>query len=257
MSRTDAGRFIWYDQMSNDLKASEAFYKKVVGWTIAPNTMNAQVYSILQAGDAMVGGLMPIPEDAKAMGAKPAWMGYIGVDDVDGYAKKVKATGGTLYREPTDIPNVGRFAVVGDPHGAAFIIMKGQGEGRAADDPTKPGHFGWRELHAGDRERDFVFYSDLFGWEKGDGIDMGPMGIYQIFKIDGKMVGGIMTKTAQTPVPHWLYYITVEGIDAAIERTKAASGTVLNGPMQVPGGSWIAQAIDAQGATFAMSAAKR
>jgi predicted enzyme related to lactoylglutathione lyase len=66
------GKFIWYDQMSNDLPGAEKFYTKVAGWTLAPNTMNAQRYTLLQAGEAMVGGLMPIPEEAAKMGVRPA-----------------------------------------------------------------------------------------------------------------------------------------------------------------------------------------
>ncbi len=69
------GKFVWFDQMSNDLSGSEAFYRAVIGWDIAPNTMNAQTYSTLSAGGIPVGGLMPIPDDAKATGVKPAWMG--------------------------------------------------------------------------------------------------------------------------------------------------------------------------------------
>ena len=133
------GKFVWYDQMSNDLKASEAFYKTVIGWSIDANTMNASEYSILKAGDAMIGGLMPIPEDSKRAGVRPAWMGYIGVDDVDAYAGKVKAAGGAIHREPTDIPNVGRFAVAADPTGAGFILFKGRGAAAPATDPAKPG----------------------------------------------------------------------------------------------------------------------
>ena len=122
------GKFIWYDQMSNDLPGAEKFYAKVVGWTIAPNTMNAQRYSLLQSGDAMVGGLMPIPEEAAKMGARPAWMGYIAVDDVKAYADKVKAAGGAIHRPPTEIPNVGTFAIAGDPSGAGFLLFKGNSE---------------------------------------------------------------------------------------------------------------------------------
>ena len=125
---SNLGKFVWYDQMSNDLKGSEAFYRAVIGWDIGPNAMNEQNYSILEAGGTMVGGLMPIPPDAKAMGVEPAGMGYIAVDDVDAYARKVKAAGGAIYRDPTDIPNVGRFAVAGDPHGAGFMLFRGQGE---------------------------------------------------------------------------------------------------------------------------------
>ncbi len=175
------GKFVWYDQMSHDMKGSGAFYEKVVGWTLAANEMNDQPYTVLKAGETMVGGLMPIPEDAAKMGARPTWMGYIAVDDVDAWAGKVKAAGGSIYRPPSEIPNIGRFAVAGDPHGAAFIIFKGSADMAPEHDPSKPGHFGWRELHAGDGATAFAFYSELFGWTKADTFDMGPMGIYQLF----------------------------------------------------------------------------
>jgi hypothetical protein len=251
---SNLGKFVWYDQMSNDLKGSEAFYAKVIGWDIGANAMNEQNYSILKAGDAMVGGLMPIPQDAKAMGAEPTWMGYIAVDDVDSYASKVKAAGGAIYRDPTNIPDVGRFAVAADPGGAAFMLFKGQGEAAPVRDPSKPGNFCWHELRAGNGEAAFAFYSGLFGWTKGEAMDMGAMGVYQIFKIDGAMAGGMMTKSAETPRPYWLYYINVDAADAAVARVKSAGGSVVNGPMQVPGGQWAVQARDPQGATFGMIA---
>ena len=249
--------FIWYDQMSNDLKGSEAFYAAAIGWTIGVNTMNAQPYTLLRAGDVMVGGLMPIPDDSKAKGVRPGWMGYIGVPDVDAYAKTIIAAGGAVFRPPTDIPNVGRFAVCGDPHGAGFIIMKGNGAGAPLNDPAKPGHIAWRELYAGDVAADFAFYADLFGWEKGRTLDIGPMGTYQYFAIDGRTVGGMMTKPAQLPAPQWTYYVTVESVDDAIARVKAGGGRVFNGPTQVPDGRWVAQAADPQGALFGLSAAAR
>ncbi|MBV8567630.1 MAG: VOC family protein [Methylobacteriaceae bacterium] len=251
------GKFVWYDQMSEDLKGSEAFYKKVVGWDIAANTMNEQAYSILKTGDAMVGGLMPTPEDARKAGMKAGWTGYVAVDDVDAFAQKVKGAGGAVYRPAADIPNVGRFAVVADPDGAGFILFKGNGEAPPPQDPQGPGQFGWRELHAGNGAKAFDFYAGLFGWTKGEAMDMGPGGVYQIFNIQGTMAGGIMNKMAEEPRPHWLYYINVDAADAAVERVKAGGGQVLNGPMEVPGGLWATQALDPQGAMFGLLAPKR
>ncbi len=251
------GTFVWYDQMSNDLPAAEAFYTRAIGWTLAPNTMNAQRYTLLKAGDAAVGGLMPISEDAAKMGARPAWMGYIAVDDAKAFADKVKAAGGAIHRPPTDIPNVGTFAIASDPHGAGFILFKGNSDDAPAQDPATPGHVGWHELHAGDQATAFAFYSGLFGWKKGEAMDMGPMGIYQIFSTGDRQGGGMMTKTAQTPAPFWLYYFTVDAIDAAAGRVKSAGGQIVNGPMQVPGGQWIVQGLDPQGAMFAMVSPKR
>lgn len=86
---------------------------------------------------------------------------------------------------------------------------------------------------------------------------MGPMGVYQIFASGDTAVGGMMTKTPETPMPHWLYYINVDAIDAAIARVSEAGGTSINGSMEVPGGMWIVQCLDPQGALFALLASKR
>ena len=137
---------------------------------------------------------MPIPEDAAKMGVRPAWMGYIAVDDVKAYADKVKAAGGVIHRPPTEIPNVGTFAVAGDPSGAGFLLFKGDGDEAPKQDPTKPGHIGWHELHGGDPEKSFAFYSGLFGWTKGEAMPMGAMGTYQIFNTNGQQAGGMMRK---------------------------------------------------------------
>jgi predicted enzyme related to lactoylglutathione lyase len=251
------GNFVWYDVMTTDCDAAEAFYRAVIGWEIRDSGMTDRSYRILSAGALMVGGLMPIPEHARAAGVRPAWMGYIAVDDVDAYAGRVADTGGSVHRPPEDIPGVGRFAVVADPHGAGFMLFRGIGEQAPQRDAAAPGHIGWHELHAGDRERAFTFYARLFGWKTVDRLDMGPMGIYQTFGTGGAHFGGMMTKTPQTPVPFWLFYFNVAAIDAAAARVAAAGGKVVNGPHMVPTGQWIVQGVDPQGAMFALLAPKR
>ena len=255
---THPSSFVWYDVMTTDSKAAEAFYKQVVGWTMADAGMADRPYTLLSAGPAMVGGLMPIPEDAAKAGARPAWMGYIGVDDVDAHADKVKAAGGAIHRPPEDIPNVGRFAVAADPHGASFILFKSASDVQPAPVARgTPGHIGWCELHAGNGDEAMAFYSKLFGWKNERNFEMGPMGTYKLFSADGPDIGGMMTKQAAIPQPFWLYYFNVDGIDAAVERVTKAGGQVLNGPMEVPGDDWIIQCLDPQGAMFALVSGKR
>ncbi len=215
--------------------------------------MTDRSYTILSVGPTMVGGLMPIPEHARSMGLRPAWMGYIGVDDVDVFGERVKSAGGAIHRASEDIPGVGRFAVAADPHGASFILFKGTSDmSPTPAPPGTPGHIGWHELHAGDLEQEFAFYSSLFGWTKAEAMDMGPMGIYQTFATGGGAVGGMMTKTPAVPMPTWLYYFNVEAIDSAAGRVTHGGGQVTNGPLQVPGGRWIVQCTDPQGAMFAL-----
>jgi predicted enzyme related to lactoylglutathione lyase len=252
------GKFVWIELMTSDPKAAEGFYTKVVGWSAKDSGQPGMSYTLLSAGETMVGGLMAIPEEAKKMGAGPIWLGYVAVDDVDDYAAKIKAAGGRVFKEPTDVPGMLRFAVVADPYLATFMIMKGIGEppdGMPA--PGAPGTVGWRELHAGALDGAWTFYSSLFGWTKGDAMDMGPDGKYQLFNIDGVQSGGMMTKMAKTPAPFWLYYFNVPKLDPCVEAIKANDGEIVNGPMQVPGGQWIVQAVDPQGAMFALVASER
>jgi uncharacterized protein len=250
--------FVWYDVMTNDTGAAQKFYSSVVGWSIKDSGMPDRKYLLLSVGATMVGELMPIPETARNAGARPGWMGYIGVDDVDAYAARVTQAGGAIHRGPEDIPGVGRFAVASDPQGAGFILFRGSSDQVPAPaPPDAPGYIGWRELHAGDGPSAFTFYSGLFGWTKTEAMDMGPMGVYQLFATGDQAVGGMMTKMPEAPVPFWLYYFNVEGIDAAIVRVKDKGGQVINGPMEVPGGSWIVQCLDPQGAMFALVAPKR
>jgi predicted enzyme related to lactoylglutathione lyase len=245
--------FVWYELMTSDAKAAEAFYTWVVGWTAKDAGQTGMAYTLLSAGDTPVAGLMALDKEACDAGARPAWIGYIGVSDVDANAGRITRTGGKLHVPPTDIPNIGRFAMVSDPQGAVFNLFKPVSDMPAAPaDPATPGTIGWHELMAADGEKAFAFYADLFGWTKDEAIDMGAMGRYQLFAAGGPAIGGMMTKPAEVPAPFWGYYFQVDAVGAALERLKAAGGAVINGPMEVPGGSWIVQGIDPQGAMFSL-----
>jgi predicted enzyme related to lactoylglutathione lyase len=245
------GRFCWYELMTTDAAGAKRFYGAVTGWSFEDLGPADAPYVRLMAGEVGAGGLLPLTPEMQAGGARPAWVGYIAVDDVDAYAKKVTEAGGAIYKAPADIPGVGRFAMAADPGGAAFVLFKPSIDGPALPHlPAEAGLFQWRELMAENGEAAFAFYSKLFGWKKGEAHDMGPMGLYQLFT-DGKSddaIGGMMTKPPFVPRPVWNYYVRVESVTAAAARAKAAGGTVNNGPMQVPDGNWVFQGLDPQGA---------
>lgn len=248
-----ASNFFWYELMTTDTAAAEAFYKAVVGWSAQPFPGSETDYTVFNAGSAGVAGLMTIPEDAAKMGARPIWSGYIYAEDVDAATDKVRMAGGKVYREPADIPTVGRFAVVTDTQGAMFNLMKPLGPDNAPSAPMTPGHIGWRELYANDGPSALDFYAEHFGWQKSTAMDMGPMGVYQLFKgaDGGGDQGGMMTKPAEIPMPLWVFYFIVGNIEDAAKRVTDNGGTVINGPMEVPD-AWILQGLDPQGAMFAL-----
>ena len=252
--------FIWYELMTTDVAAAKAFYAPVAGWTMSEQGQPTMPYTVVSAGAQGVGGIAMLPADACEAGAWPGWIGYIGVADTDATAERVVAAGGRILRAPDDIPGVGRFAVVADPGGAAFNLLTPLP--RAVVPPPAPpgmlGTIGWRELYsANGQEAAFAFYSKQFGWATLDDKDMGAMGHYRIFGIDGVQLGGMMDKPPHAPFAAWAFYITVDGIDAAIERVTSHGGKVLMGPHEVPGGSWIVQALDPQGAQFALVSQRR
>lgn len=256
------GTFIWYELMPTDTASAADFYTKVVGWTARDSGMPGAGYTIfcVPGFDMGVAGMMQLTEEMKARGIPPHWAGYVAVDDVDAMAKRFTDNGGMVHHGPEDIPSVGRFAVVADPHGAVVNLLKPimpDGPMPPEPEPGTPGTFGWTELMAGNGEEAFAFYEKMFGWTKDMAVDMGPMGTYQCFAVNGQMIGGMMTKPAEMPQAFWGYYITVDAIDAAVERVKSAGGQVLQDVMEVPGPSWVVQCTDPQGAYFALVAAKR
>ena len=251
------GQNVWFDLMTTDMEKAKAFYTEAVGWKTKqwddadPN----MPYTMWVAGGRTLGGVMPLAEQAKAMGAPPHWIGYTVVDDVDASAKKAKQLGGRVYAPPMDIPKVGRFAVLADPQGATFAIFKPAGEMEAPPDAV--GEFSWAELNTTDYEAAWKFYSELFGWKHRSSMDMGEgMGTYFMFNDPSeKTKGGMSNMAKQMNLPaHWLHYVTVDDVDAACKRIEQKGGKVVNGPMPIPGDDIIAQCQDPQGAFFAVYA---
>jgi predicted enzyme related to lactoylglutathione lyase len=254
-----AARFVWYELMTPDVQPALDFYTEVVGWKAQDSGVPGMAYTLLKVGDAGVAGVMGTPPELQTFGAPPTWSGYIAVDDVDAMAARVTEAGGEVLRPASDIPGVGRFAVVTDPQNGSFLLFKPlpPQSPPPMPAPDAPGTVGWHELRARDGATVFGFYAKLFGWTKGEPMDMGPGGIYQLFEIDGVPSGAVMTKEPDQAMPGWRYYVRVDGIDAALERVKRLGGTVTMGPAEVPGNLWVAHARDPQGAVFALMSPKK
>ncbi|HEY3785665.1 MAG TPA: VOC family protein [Steroidobacteraceae bacterium] len=256
MSNADIrGRFIWHELMTTDPDAASAFYTNVIPWKAQPSGMPS--YTLWMSGKIRAGGLMALP-DGEPAGTPPHWIIYVGTPNVDSTAEAARKLGGKVLKAPADIPNVGRFAVLADPQGAAFAIFTPSptsGDGVFAGGAV--GEFTWHELATTDLDAALRFYSELFGWSKGAGHDMGPMGIYQLISHGGQDVGGIYKARDASSPPTWLSYTRVADAGKAASAVKAGGGRILNGPMEVPGGSWIVMALDPQGGAFAVVEAPR
>jgi predicted enzyme related to lactoylglutathione lyase len=256
-----AGDFIWYELITPDPAGSKAFYDAVVGWDIDDhNTMESggsDYRMINRAGGGFAGGVLKLDDKMKAGGARPTWLGYVQVDDVDAAAKATEAAGGAIHLPPFDIPNVGRIAMIADPQGNPLYLMDPippEGQPDAKSDVFSVDaeqRIGWNELATRDAEALRPFYEQLFGWDTEQFMDMGEYGKYRFVFNDGVRIGA-MSGTMPDAPQAWRYYIRVPSIATAVEAVNAGGGKVTMGPHEVPGGDHIIIGTDPQGAEFAL-----
>ena len=245
---TSGSRFVWYDIMTTDLPGSIAFYTALFGWEHRPWDMGeGGQYDMLYAGEDGIGGLMPM--DA-AEGIPSHWIGYVSVPDVDGACATADAAGATTCVPPSDIPTVGRFAVVEDPWGAMFSPFRGSGPDMPAPKNPPVGNVAWNEMMSPDPERSAEFYGRLTGWT-AEKMDMGPLGFYWLFKRGEDNAAGMMQLPPDAPArAHWLSYVAVADCDASAARITELGGTLLVPPTDIAQWGRFAVARDTAGATF-------
>ncbi len=253
MATNVQGRFLWYELLTTAPRAAQDFYTGVVGWGTDVWEGAGAPYTLWTVGETPVGGIMNLPEDAMKQGARPHWLAHIGSSDVDRSVRKAAQLGATVMREPFDIGTVGRVAILTDPQGAIFSIYAPASELPDPEGWPRLGDVSWNELAVSNWEEAFDFYHDLFGWEKGEAHDIGEFGIYQIYKRNGIRLGGMFNKPPEMPAM-WIFYARVGDVKRGVENIQKGGGTILNGPMEVPGGDWIVQFMDPQGALFALHA---
>lgn len=247
--RNPHGTPIWYEYHAADADRAQAFYERLFGWQIARSGDVAGMdYRIVSRADGEgVAGLMPRPHPDAAAG----WLFYVGVDDVDAAIATATAAGGTLLMPAVDMDGVGRMALLADPAGRPFYVMRG-----AMDQPshafgappdTAPGQMVWNELTTADQDADMAFFAPLLGWRHEGGMPMGAGGTYRFVHVGETCLGATMPVTPGG-TPGWLFYAEVDDVDAAVARVAAGGGAILQGPDPVPGDQFAVVAADPAGA---------
>jgi len=115
------GRFSWNELLTGDPDGAKGFYSRLFGWEYEIFPSEEMTYNVIKSGGEEIGGIMKIPPQAE--GQPPIWRIYVTVDNVDETAKLAEKLGGKIHVPPTDIPEVGRFAVLQDPQGAYISVI--------------------------------------------------------------------------------------------------------------------------------------
>jgi predicted enzyme related to lactoylglutathione lyase len=229
-----------------DANAAHAFYGKTIGWKTQPWEEDSS-YVMFAAPRG------PIGATVAGDGAAPHWLPYIGTGDIDKTIALAKQNGGSVAKKVDTLSSGSRYAVLQDPYGASFGVYE-SAENYGKITPPKPGEHSWHELMSSDHDAAFDFYSTMFGWEKIGEHDMGDMGTYLTYGLNGQEFGGMMRVMDGGPASAWVSYVHVKDVNQTAKKVKSAGGQVINGPMEVPGGDWIVMAVDPQGAMFAAHA---
>ena len=261
-----SGSFIWYELMTPDPDAVAPFYAAVVGWTIAgaaPAQPGGMDYRMIGRADGKsAGGVMRLNADMLQHGARPMWLAYLSTADVDARIAAIAADGGSVVMPATDIPHVGRIAMVTDPQGVPFYLMTPVPPPGVPDatsdvfDRHAPQRVNWNELASPDLAASKAFYRRHFGFEFNEVMDLGPMGAYCFIDHHGQRLGAVTQRHDDRQPATWLFYVGVPSIAASARAIEAHGGTVLMGPHEVPTGEWIVIATDPAGAGFGLTGPK-
>ena len=253
------GSFIWYELMTPDPAAAAKFYGSVVGWKISdsPNLQPGgnDYRMIVRSDGGNLGGVLKLTTDMQQHGARPIWLAYLNVKDVDAALKAIEADGGKTLMPKMTLP-VGEIAMAADPMGSPFYVMRPipppDKPNAASDvfDPHATQRVRWNELASPDLTRAKTFYAKHFGFAFNESMPMGERGDYCFIDHGGLRLGAIMQKPPQSPLGIWLFYFGVPSIMAAKRAIETGGGKSMMGPHEVPTGDWIIIATDPQGAAF-------
>lgn len=242
------GRFVWHDLMSTDPEAAKKFYTQLLGWkTTDEEAMGT--YTTISANGRGLGGIAKL--DA-SHGMSSHWSCYLNVESVDGAAERAVSLGGRICVPPTDIPNVGRFAVLQDPKGVLFSIYKDKEAGVVAGEGVpSAGTFCWYELMTPDPEALVPFYQALFGW-RVETSQMTGETYWLCYSGDRQVCGMAKTQAGAPEAPHWLPFLAVEDLEASTNRAKGLGAQITVPPTDIPKIGRFSVLLDPTGAAVAL-----
>ena len=249
------GEFCWVELCTPDLDKALKFYQPLLRWESTVVTMpDGDQYSLLSAGGSEIAGAYQLTDAFKQQGVPPHWGSYVLVKNADQACEKAKKLGATVIKEPFDVMEFGRMAILSDPTGATFSVWQRASQDKQAY-PEKKSHgmFGWNELITNDIEKAGKFYSDCFGWQL-EAQTMPGGHVYTSFMQGETLVGGMFSlRDDMDPVPpHWGVYFSVDAFDKALGEATQKGAITLCDPREVEGVGRFTTLRDPQGVYFSL-----
>jgi uncharacterized protein len=247
---SNPGKFVWHDLTTDDLAASKKFYAALLGWEYTERSVLGRPYTVARIGKSPVAGMhAPNPDRGKTASH---WLSYMSVADVEATVTKAKAAGGDVLAGPLDVGTVGRAAVLKDPQGAPFgLVRLSAGD---PPDPPKPveGTFFWNEYLTHDLDATLAFYNGLFPYEMTT-TKSESEAAYVVLKNNQARAGVFRLPDSRKNVPpNWLPYVLVADPAALAARVEGLGGRVLLSPQPEHRKGSLAVVADPTGAVVAL-----
>lgn len=239
------GRWATVDLFTDDVAAAERFYGKVFGWTFERFGEGKKIYALARSGGQRLGGVAYV-EKAKASSKAGRWIGMLSVPDVAAATDFVAKAGGKVMLEPRDLPGRGMAALVSDPEGAPFGMIRTAG-GDPVDELGDDNTWLWGELWARDPDAMAGFYKGL-GVFTPQRENTAEEPTEYFLMAGGYPRAGIIRSPRDNIPPVWLPYIRVASLDQTLERVAQAGGRVVLKPDPKIRGGRVAIFVDPVGA---------
>jgi len=220
------GSFVWFDLVTDDIPASRAFYGAVFGWTFRSLGEGTAAYTAIQLGQRDIGGML-VPAGERP--ARARWLSLISVADPAAAARQVERSGGKVLVPPMAVPQRGTHALLADPEGAVFGVVRSS-TGDPADAVVPDGDFFWVDLFSRDPAAEATFYRDLVGYQVSQAELEGTSSSRLVLSSGGFARAGVAPLPRPDLQPAWLPYVLVADVPATLERATRAGGRVLLAP---------------------------
>jgi hypothetical protein len=220
------GKFVWADLATDQVHTAQKFFADLFGWRFRV----VGSYAIALNYDRPIAGFFQVDRPKDRPEAKPRWFGYISVPSVDRAQRTVLKNGGRVLAPPRKMPNRGEQAVLADPEGAVFGVIKSS-SGDPEDLLPQPGDWVWIQLLSHNGKKAAEFYRDLAGYEVVENTITNSLSDYVLVsKGYARATVRTLRPDAQNVRPTWLPFIRVTSVADWVEKAAKLGGKVLLSP---------------------------
>ena len=242
------GKFVWHDLLTDKVPEVKRFYGELFDWEFEGKDDPKAKYTLIKHQGKPIGGI--VYTDLKEDLNESQWLSYLSVTNVDTAAKYIAENGGIVHREPWDLANRGRLAVVEDAQGALLVLFHAVG-GDPVEKEPEINQWLWTELYASDEKAALTFYEGLVGYTQ-ESHTVQDTASYHVMKKGEKSHAGIVLNPFEGVRPNWLPYVRVKDPAALIEKVEDLGGKVFIEPREDIRKASVALIIDPSGAAVAI-----